>query len=199
MLTVIKKPYNSILIQSDSQKELVYSLMRFQEYYENPKFRHQIFTIGVLKQWYSQQYGADTYAKDWVGFNFPSYVLDPFRQGLFDPLTKYEQAVIDLFRYRTNNFYIIGSNSDEVTKHELHHALYYYSTEYKTHIDKIFQKSKNLSVKQAISKLLNKGYHKEVVYDELQAYILDDDQNFISSIIDSGIKSKVTRLYNKYK
>ncbi|MEB3209634.1 MAG: hypothetical protein VKK63_12075, partial [Synechococcus sp.] len=86
-LKVKKQPFNSVWISADSQEELGNTFIRFQEHYESPKFKEQIFTVGQVRSWYSSTYGANTYEKDWSGYNFPSTVLKPFRDGLFDPLT----------------------------------------------------------------------------------------------------------------
>jgi hypothetical protein len=108
MLKVKKQPYNSVWISADSQEELGNTFIRFQEFYEspNPNFLGKIFTLGMVRQWYSVKYGADTYHHDWTGFNFPSRILLPFKQGLFDPLTNEEIALLNLFKYRQDHFYI---------------------------------------------------------------------------------------------
>ena len=75
MLKIKKQKHNAVLISADSQEELADSFMRFQEFYENPYWADKIFTVGQVKKWYSEKYGADTYRFDWHGFNFPSCVL----------------------------------------------------------------------------------------------------------------------------
>ena len=142
MLTVSKQPHNSVWIKADSQKELADTFIRFQEHYESPQFRNKIFTLGQLKNWYSIKYGADTYNKDWTGFNFPSRILEPFRQGLFDPLTKEEKRLIKLLKYRNDDFYIIGANSDSTLRHELTHALYHNNKDYRKKINQLLDSNK---------------------------------------------------------
>lgn len=200
VLRVKTQPYNSVLVCADSQEELNVTFMRFTEFYENPnpKFRNQIFTIGQLKNWYSITYGADTYHRDWIGFNIPSSVLTPFRQGLFDPLTKHEQELLDLFRYRYDNFYIIGAQNDSVLRHELAHALYSSNIKYKSSIDTFI--SKNKSHLRKISKyIIDKGYCKDVLNDEIQAYITDNEDEYIIKNTSTHIIQGINSIYQQYK
>lgn len=192
-----KLDFNSVLLQTDSEESLSRCFLRFQEHYENPKFRGEIFTLGQIKHWYSVTYGADTYHRDWSGFNFPSHVLKPFKEGLFDPLTEEEKALLDLFRYRHDNFYVIGANDSSVTRHELSHALYSYDIKYKVAIDGLcFKHKKELS---KIGKyLINKGYHKDVINDEIQAYITDNEDSFIINNLDSNIIAQFNSIQRKY-
>lgn len=193
-LIIKKQPFNSVWVSADSQEELGNTFIRFQEYYEGPKFKQQIFTLGQLRSWYSITYGADTYHKDWEGFNIPSYVLDPFRKGLFDPLTNEENNLLDLLKYRYDNFYIIGAQNLPVLRHELAHALYANCIKYKIGIDKICLKYKK-DLKKVSKYILDKGYDTSVINDELQAYITDNDDEFIKKNTPSSIIDQINDLY----
>lgn len=198
MLTSKKLKFNSVLIKAPTNELLAKTFMRFQEYYESPHFKGQIFTIGQLKEWYSATYGADTYIKDWTGFNFPSHVLDPFKKGLFDPLTIEEQELLDLFKYRHDNFYIIGANAEETIRHELAHALFAYDQNYKNKINHLC-KMYNKELKPLSKYLIDKGYHNEVINDEIQAYITDNDNEFILNNIDQKIIDLINQTYRDHE
>lgn len=199
MLKIQNQPYNSVWVRADSQEELGRTFLRFQEFYEspNPSFRNNIFTIGQVRCWYSEKYGGDTYHVDWTGFNFPSSVLVPFRKGLFDPLTNEEIALLEYFKYRHDNFYIIGAQDKATLRHELAHALYSYDKKYKNEIDNLCYKyRKELSpIKQYI---LDKGYHSDVINDEIQAYITDQEDEFIIKNLSQKLSGIFQGLYNKY-
>ncbi len=200
MLKLKKQPYNSVWISADSQTELGETFIRFQEYYEsdNPEFRNQIFTLGSVKHYYSKEYGSDLYSDTWVGFNFPSSVLIPFKQGLFDPLTNYETVLLEALKYRNDNFYIIGAQNKSTLRHELCHAMYGYSIKYKNEIDKFI--TKNQSRFKKVSKyILDKGYTKDVLKDELQAYITDNDDTFILNNLDAQLIAGINKIYQRYK
>lgn len=197
MLTVKPLKFNSVLVQSNSTESLSKAFMRFQEHYESPKFKGQIFTIGQLKQWYSITYGADTYIRDWIGFNLPSHILQPFQNGLFDPLIPEEQELLDLFKYRKDSFYIIGANDDAVLRHELAHALYAYSTSYRNQINNLCKKN-HKEIRPIVQYLIDKGYAKDVIYDEIQAYVTDNDDKFIAEHLNRKIISQINKIYKNF-
>lgn len=199
MLHCKKQPYNSVWVWADSQEELGLTFMRFQEHYEslNPLFKDNVFTQGQLKRWYSEEYGSNCYHKHWVGFNFPSKVLAPFKEGLFDPLTTEEIRLVDLFKYRKDNFYIIGAQNNSVLRHELSHALYSSNTKYRKEIDEFLYKNRN-KLKKVSNYILDKGYCKEVLNDELQAYITDNDDTEIINNLCPFIISGINKIYQKY-
>jgi len=198
MLSIKKQIFNSVLISADTAEELAECFMRYQEYYENPFWQGKIFTIGQIKEWYSKKYGADTYKKDWHGFNIPSEVLIPFKKGLFDPLTKKERQLLNFFKYRSDNFYIIGAVDKDVLKHELCHALYYTNKSYKLEIDELLLKQKS-KIKNAEKHLIKIGYSNKVLFDEIQAYILDGnyfEENKIT--LPQKLKDDINTIYKKY-
>jgi hypothetical protein len=200
MLKIKTQPYNSVWISADSQEELGRTFIRFQEYYEspNPDFRGKIFTLGVVRQWYSVKYGADTYHHDWTGFNFPSRILLPFKQGLFDPLTSEEIELLNLFKYRHDNFYIMGAQNSATLRHELSHALYDSNEKYRNEIDSYIKKNKR-GLAKTRQYILDKGYAEEVLNDEIQAYITDNDDQTIIINTDPHIILDIKKIYKKYR
>jgi hypothetical protein len=170
------KPLTSkiVLVTADSQQELGRVFLRFQEFYESPEWKDKIFTIGQIRSWYSEKYGANTYEKDWTGFNIPSCALKPFIQGLFDPLTEEEQAFVNLFRYRTDDFYIIGSQEGSgALDHEECHALYYTNPRYRAQVLALLAEHKNVT-KELYAWLSENMYHPSVHDDEVHAYMSAD-------------------------
>lgn len=200
MLYLKKTPYNSYCVSADSNRELARSFLRFQEHYESPndKFRGQIFTIGQYRSWYEKQYGYFSYETDWTGFNIHSYVLDPFKNGLFDPLLPEEKNLVALFTNApSDKFYIIGANDKDTLNHELNHALYAYSQEYANEVNKVFDAHLE-HLKYALEYLLDKGYCKYLLYDELQSYILDKDESVTDLITHNQILKKIMALYTQF-
>lgn len=199
MLKAKKQPYNTVWISAETQAELGLTFMRFQEYYEspNPEFKNKIFTVGQLRKWYSETYGTNTYHEDWTGFNIPSYVLKPFKDGLFDPLTTEEINLLHLFQYREDSFYIIGAQDLSTLRHELCHSLYAYDSNYRNEINTIIKDNSKQLIK-AKKYILSKGYCSEVINDELQAYITDNDDSFLKKNIPSRILELINNAYTKY-
>ena len=170
MLYLKQTPYNSYCVSADSTTELATAFLRFQEHYESPsdQFRGQVFTLGQYKLWYEKQYGWFSYYTDWSGFNIHSYVLEPFKEGLFDPLLPEEQNLVSLFvNAPKDKFYIIGANTKDVLDHELNHALYAHSYDYYNEVNKTFDANLE-KIKYALEHLLDKGYCKYLLYDELR-------------------------------
>lgn len=200
MLYLKKTPYNSYCVSADSTRELARSFLRFQEHYESPseEFRGKIFTVGQYRVWYEKKYGWFSYETDWTGFNIPDSILVPFRKGYFDPLTIEEENLLSLFiNAPKHNFYIIGANDRDVLNHELNHALYAHNKDYSNEINKVFDA--NLEhIKYALEYLLDKGYCKYLLYDELQAYILDNDKDIMPLIKHSPVIYSLHRLYSQF-
>lgn len=199
MIYCKKQPYKSVWVWADSQDELGLTFMRFQEHYEsaNPLFKGGVFTQGQLKKWYSEEYGSNSYHSHWVGFNFPSKVLIPFKEGLFDPLTTEEQRLLDLFKYRQDDFYIIGAQSSSTLRHELAHALYASNPKYKNEIDKFLLKNKK-KLQKVLKYIKDKGYCDDVLFDEIQAYITDNDDNELINITCPSVLAGINKIFNKY-
>lgn len=99
-----------------SCKELAKMFMRFQEFYESPKFHGKIFTRKEYLQWYKETKGTK-YEDDWAGFNIPGWVIDVFKHGCFDPLSKEEKQLISMCPEGCL-FYVIGTEADNVKKHD---------------------------------------------------------------------------------
>lgn len=200
MLKIKKQPYNAVWVSADSQAELGDTFIRFQEYYESPnlEFKNKIFTLGAVKAYYSEEYGGDLYSETWIGFNFPSYVLQPFRSGLFDPLTKEEKVLLKLLKYKNHDYYVIGAQNKSTLRHELSHAMYGYSLKYKNEIDQFIcdNKSKFKKIRQYT---LDKGYCEAVLNDEIQAYVTDNDDPFILNNLDPELISGINKIYIRNK
>lgn len=177
-----------VLIKAPDQLTLGRAFVRFQEHYESPfsEIRGKIFTLGYLASLYSERsdrsggtggftyYGNGTFSGDWNGFNLPSSSVEPFVKGLFDPLTKEESDIVEMLRYRTDEYYLIGIHGEQSEiKHEVAHALYKTDKIYFKKVSGYIEaaKKENPSVFKKVEKLLsNWGYAGTVLTDELHAY-----------------------------
>ncbi|MCK4669982.1 MAG: hypothetical protein KAT43_02170 [Nanoarchaeota archaeon] len=159
-----------------TQLDITSTFLRFQEHFENPKFK-------------GKRTGKFTYYEDWSGFNFPSHVLDAFYEGRFDPLSGQESGFLDLFRGKQGDqFYIIGTSSDSETpeddfRHECGHALYYLNEGYRIKAAGILLRIPE-EIRARINKYLHESnYCSDVWMDETHAHLLAD----LGELKDDGI------------
>jgi hypothetical protein len=161
--------------------------MRFQEHYESPEFKGKIFSHDAFKAWYrtSREHGEFSYYFDWAGFNIPSYVIEPFRQGRFDPLNNNEKAFLDRISAYSGKFYVIGTsgvNDSDTLRHEIAHGLYYTNDEYRQKADKILDKIDTTPIERYLERI---GYHPDSWRDECHAYLGDSLKGLAAEGIDT--------------
>lgn len=171
----------------DSQYLMASTFLRFQEYYESPKFRGKIFTLETYMDWYVKTNGNGefTYFNDWGGFNIPSEALIPFYQGKFDPLSRKEKILLRMFKKVQGEFYIIGTGRGErdgYKEHELVHALLNTDKAYSAKVSDCLDEFNTYYLRKKLEKM---KYRKELVYDEINAYAIT---NWTGALV--GYKSR---------
>lgn len=190
---------NLLLLLFENQFDVSSTFLRFQEYYESPKFRGKVFTLDDFKEWYSSFNGDFTYYTDWNGFNIPSYVLKPFYEGKFNPLSENEKTILNLFENVESSFYVIAThkkveNLDDYLKHEIAHGLYYTDSQYKSTVLDILSEFNLVDFKNRLSN--TGGYHEDVLLDEVHAHSIDLDEDYID-LIPKDLHEKLLRNYQK--
>lgn len=194
------------LLIFNSQKEITETFLRFQEYYESPKFKGKIFSLDELKKWYTQnslngkRTNKFTYYSDWNGFNIPSYVLKPFFKGRFNPLSKQEEKFLRIFRDKLEPYYIVGVHKkikslNAYLKHELAHGMFYTNKNYKNEVLNSLSEFNVEPIKKEL--MLMNGYHKEVLEDEVHAYSLDAKKT-LKTPIPKDLSKNLKEIFQKY-
>ncbi len=180
------------LVEAPTQYLLASTFLRFQEHYESPKFRGKIFSLEEFMDSYAKDDGTFSYFKDWEGFNLPSCVLRPFREGRFDPLTKKESRLLALFKDVPEPFYVIGATKLdlETLRHEVVHALFYFDPVYRKKVLKLIRSYDTRNFRKA---LRNKGYHPKVFEDEINAYAGGCAKGLIIDLGEYGLKLRRTK------
>jgi hypothetical protein len=199
-----------IHLQFDNSWDMCDGLMRFQEHYESPKFRGLIFTRDEFEKWYKDdtQSTSFNYHYDWSGFNFPSYIVEPFLEGKFDPLTPAEAKILDALRGIKLPYYVIGTSGsladeDITMKHELAHALFYLDETYKQScldIVKDAEQKESKEFNDFTSYLKSIGYCDSVIYDEIQAYSICGGVGMVKRFnsLYSLVNPSLSSLFNKH-
>jgi len=186
------------LLEFENHRDLASTFLRFEESYESPKFRGKIFSLKEFKKWYSRDKGKFTYYSDWNAFNIPSYILKPFFEGRFNPLSEKEKQFLSLFDRNEKDFYVIGiyKGSDKsLLKHEIAHGLFYTIPSYRKKVLRLLRK---YNLKEMRKELKSKdGYHDDVIDDELHAWILTLSLE-MESKAPKGLKEKLKEIFDEF-
>jgi len=169
----------------DEEPYMASTFMRFQEFFESPKFRGEVFTRKEFVDWYIEKFGAFTYTTDWTGFNLPSRIFDKFREGAFDPLTDHEAALLDTVSQLPQPSYVIAVGKQDgmpvnlnTLRHEIAHGLYATCPEYRAEVLMILE---GCQLAPVIRFLMGTGgYHWASFFDECHAYLSADFDYLVS-------------------
>jgi hypothetical protein len=201
--------------------DLAMTFCRVQEFYESPfkEIRGKNFELLDLMSIYSKKNGEGYfgYPSDWAGFNIPGSIIQKcYIEGCVIDLNYYDDVIMDIHNdimneldERDPKYYLIGSQGDnEITKrHEIAHALYHLNTEYKRKVNKIVKLITPKIYKQIEEYLLEIGYTKRVVVDEINAYFATEDSSIWESLepnkkeklLLEDVQSELSSLLCKYE
>jgi hypothetical protein len=138
-----------------SQYWMTSTFLRFAESYESPKFKGKGFTLEEFQDWYAaERKDIFSYYEDWVGFNFPSYVVEDFTPSKFGVISRKEHWVLDNLKDATGTYYVIASAAKvPAIEHELVHAMFYIKPEYARQVESIVQEYKFTAFRNALTKM----------------------------------------------
>jgi hypothetical protein len=152
--------------------------LRYQEFYESPKYKNKQFTILDFIQYYTESYGNGvfSYVNDFWGYNVPDYVFTNIYNKTILDHNKYDETMKKIYEKcseKYDKFYIIGAyqNDKQTVRHEISHALYYLDKTYKNKSLEILSEVKENYIKTLHECLKHYSYNKSVFNDELVAYM----------------------------
>lgn len=198
-LFVAKRVSSRILhIRYHRSSDMARDFMRFQEYYESPKFKGRFFTRTEFNEWYRRKAkkGRCTYSTDWGGFNLPSWVFRVWENRSLDPREAKLAHTVRALMGNLSQFpgptsaYVIataGNDEDEHTTyyHELAHALFATESGYREKVLRVLEHEDGNPALEKVKRLVKRwGYHPDVVPDECHAYVFAN-MNFLKS---EGVK-----------
>jgi hypothetical protein len=210
MFKVRNPVQNCILFEFKKQKDLALSFCRVQEYYESDKkaLKNQFFSFYDFINESMDDNGNINYFSFWSGFNLPSRVWNLWSQKR--DLTLHENKLAESISANMNqniingvDFYIIGViKGDTVcTNHEIAHALYDLNLAYRFEMDYLiydFYKKFRMEYSKMIKRLKELGYNKEVLKDEVQAYMATSTKKEL--VEDFGLNyAKLLPIIKQYK
>ena len=147
------------------------TFLRFAESYESPVFRGRGFTLEEFQDWYASEHaGVFTYYEDWVGFNFPSHVIDDFTPNKFGAFSRKEHWVLDQLKDAEGNYYVIASAvGNPAIEQELVHAMFHINQDYARAVEGVVAEYKFEAFRNTLVKM---GYSETVLVDEINAYLV---------------------------
>lgn len=165
--------------------DMCMTFMRYQEFYESPRYHDKKFTWAEYMAWYSREQSKDgsfSYMNDWGGFNIPVDIIGQVVSlGIDDP-NHYDMLMIGIYKTimtETDRAYLIGvSDVGTLDKHEMTHAMYYLDDEYARKCQRIFIETDPDLIQGIREVLFAKGYTEKTLHDEIQAYLTSDDKLF---------------------
>lgn len=171
-------------LRFDDQYEMCMAFLRYQEYYESPRFEKRKFTLAQYMAWYVRDQNKDgrfSYPSDWGGFNIPARIIGEVqRLGIDDP-NHYDQLMGSLYQIITvvdDDAYLIGVTGDgEVNAHETTHAMWHIDAAYRNRAKSLMDDELPL-VNQLIKVLKARGYTDITALDEVQTYMTTGDSLF---------------------
>lgn len=164
-----------------NQRDLAQSMMRLQEYYEGPsnEIRGQYFSLEQFLHHYTHDNGQFSYTDVWGGFNVPGDIADEWHEMFsIRGLTHKEKQMIDAAikaRGAEKRWYLIATaegGDGSTIDHEIAHARYYLRKDYREAVDDIIEDMHPQDRENMEVGLTSMGYCKEVLPDEIQAYLI---------------------------
>ena len=158
------------------------TLIRFQEYYESPKFKGMAFTLEEYMDWYAgkAEDGRFDYFDEVEGMNFPADSMSEFEHFHAFELGDKEYKSWVYFQLGSNEHagYLIATAKTSqrfAFKHEIAHGMYYLIPAYKREVSKVMNSTAPYkAVIKTLKKALKpKWYHRSIMTDECHAYLID--------------------------
>ena len=190
-------------IEFENNYDLAMLFLRYQEYYESPKFKNKNFSIIDYMEWYSKSNkGSFTYATDWAGFNIPVHIIALAYVAAPD-CNKYDVEMMQIYQKIKSievieKSYLIGAvkGKSSTIKHEVAHGLYFVDEKYKREMDFLISELPKTIYKKIKTKLLKMGYCKDVIKDEIQAYLTQKPPYF--DCITNQMQKPFLEFFKKY-
>lgn len=184
---------NIFYLTFPSQKELVMTMCRMQEFYEcdSVKLRNRIFTFEQFIDHYMEKDGSLDYFMMWSGFNIPGHVLDDFFDS-FDLTQREIDVKLYTKKFRNKLYYVIATrtNDDETLMHELAHAYYYLNPVYKQQVDVLVRSMRKELKTQLTGVLKEMGYTNSVIVDEINAYMATSSYKYLKNELELELTRK---------
>lgn len=173
-------------LRFDDQHEMCMTFLRYQEFYESPRYVGRKFTLAEFMSWYVKAQSKDgsfSYPKDWGGFNIPVDIIGKVHaQGIDDP-NHYDSLMFAVYRTisaQCDGAYLIGvTRGAQLDAHETTHAMFHIDDVYRNKVLGVLGEARHRElVGNMKAILMNRGYAEVTTLDEVNAYVTTGDHNF---------------------
>lgn len=194
----------------ETRWQVAMHFLRFQEYYESPKFADMIFPIVEYMEWYQQNHDDPnkfSYPYDWSGFNVPSRVLDEVFAADIPDWNKYDDLMSALYmsmKRENEVFYLIGTSEeagdvDDFIDHETAHGLWATNPEYQRIMDTLVIDLPSSLKERSFTALREAGYHPKVYRDEIHAYCSTGPSDDLKEILTPEVCKPFEEKFQQWK
>lgn len=200
----------AVVIKDDYLRSRVF--LRYQEFYESDSdtFRGQGFKWRDFIDYYKKKTEKEifTYHEDWSGYNIPCDSIESC-MAIIPDLNFFDLimfCIVDTIKKKigSDKFYLIGIDQStgedpSLIYHEMAHALWFVNPSYKTKMQSLIDGMSKSSSSKLMKIIGNMGYGKNVIPDEVQAYMstgLLEDMEDIPNLKEE--QSKFKKFFSSY-
>lgn len=188
-------------LRFDDRYEMCMTFLRYQEFYESPRYEGRKFTLAEYMSWYAKaqsKVGTFSYPEDWGGFNIPADTIKKVQAlGIDDP-NHYDALMGCLYSVissQCDDAYLIGVTHDaRIDKHETTHAMYHIDGVYRDDCKFILRDADQTLVNLLKKTLFDRGYTEVTALDEVQTYLTTGDNLFKDHKKKPGYRKLQTQL-----
>lgn len=207
IMKVTKLSDRALLIEFPSRKEMNLTCFRMSEFSEGLPELRKFYTPDVFIDMLSTDKGNLKYFSYWEGHNISKNSIIHFATVFSGNLSKREDAIMrEINKIDPNGYVIFAEEGDETTiKHEKAHLYYYEHSEYKIKADLITSEITGHVISEIKKGLTKEGYTEQVLFDEVQAYMVAYDEDEFKEMFPKVKKSdvieystKLNELYNQF-
>lgn len=171
-------------LRFDDAHEMCMTFLRYQEFYESPRYVGRSFTLAEFISWYVKEQSKDgtfSYPQDWGGFNIPVRIIGEVNDIGIDDNNHYDDFMWSISRIistQCDDAYLIGlEKGSSLDVHELTHAMFHIDQSYQVNALVIMAVYKDLT--NSLRKILfDNGYADVTSLDEVNAYLVTEDYTF---------------------
>jgi len=184
-------------IEIKDRYDLAMTFCRVQEFYESPfkQIRGKVFNLVEFMALYAKKTNCSyfSYPDDWGGFNIPGPIVNELYSRALSDHNFYDDIIASIHdsivdEHRSIRYYLIGSDGDKTTvAHEVCHGLFNLNEQYKKNTLKLIKTIPEKIQKKLAKALITIGYCKQVIPDEIQAYLSTDFSILIGNLTEKEV------------